>query len=166
MFNKFVAYQSRFFFLVWRYEIFVFLFSSSFLETRVSCFSGNPLQSAIHQRGLIFILKLRFLRLRDWLHFWNCSVNTIRTIVIDQICPHLTLCYSSWRWKYFHFSKTYIYVWFSIVVKLLGYVWLFATPWTVARLLCPWDFPGKNTEIGLHFLLPGNFHHFFFSSQG
>ena len=32
----------------------------------------------------------------------------------------------------------------------------FATPWTVAyRLLCPWDFPGKNTGVGCHFLLQG-----------
>ena len=22
------------------------------------------------------------------------------------------------------------------------------------RLLCPWDFPGKNTRMGCHFLLP------------
>ena len=28
------------------------------------------------------------------------------------------------------------------------------TPWTVAaRLLCPWDFPGKNPGVGCHFLL-------------
>ena len=26
------------------------------------------------------------------------------------------------------------------------------TPWT-ARLLCPWDSPGKNTGVGCHFLL-------------
>ena len=26
-----------------------------------------------------------------------------------------------------------------------------------ARLLCPWDFPGKNTGVGCHFLLQGNF---------
>ena len=26
-----------------------------------------------------------------------------------------------------------------------------------ARLLCPWDFPGKNTEVGYHFLLQGIF---------
>ena len=25
------------------------------------------------------------------------------------------------------------------------------------RLLCPWDFPGKNTAVGLHFLLQGTF---------
>ena len=24
------------------------------------------------------------------------------------------------------------------------------------RLLCPWDFPGKNTGVGCHFLLQGN----------
>ena len=28
-----------------------------------------------------------------------------------------------------------------------------AIPWTVVRLLCPWDFPGKNTGVGCHFLL-------------
>ena len=26
-----------------------------------------------------------------------------------------------------------------------------------ARLLCPWNFPGKNTGVGCHFLLPGIF---------
>ena len=26
-----------------------------------------------------------------------------------------------------------------------------------ARLLCPWDFPGKNTGVGCHFLLQGSF---------
>ena len=30
-----------------------------------------------------------------------------------------------------------------------------------ARLLCPWDSPGKNTGVGCHFLLQGNF-----STQG
>ena len=30
-----------------------------------------------------------------------------------------------------------------------------ATPWT--RLLCPWDFPGKSTELGCHFFLHGPF---------
>ena len=34
-----------------------------------------------------------------------------------------------------------------------------ATPWTVPspRLFCPWDFPGKNTGLGCHFLHQGNF---------
>ena len=40
-------------------------------------------------------------------------------------------------------------------VKLPSRVRLFATPWTVARLLCPWDSPGKNTGVGCHALLQG-----------
>ena len=31
----------------------------------------------------------------------------------------------------------------------------FVAPWT-ARLLCPWDLPGKNTGMDYHFLLQGN----------
>ena len=43
-------------------------------------------------------------------------------------------------------------------VQLLSHVQLFATLWTVpARLLCPRDFPGKNTRMGCHFLLQGMF---------
>ena len=44
-------------------------------------------------------------------------------------------------------------------VKSLSHVQLFATPWTVActKLLCPWDFLGKNTGVGFHFLLQGIF---------
>ena len=37
------------------------------------------------------------------------------------------------------------------------HVWVFAPPWIVARLLCPWGFPGKNTGVGYHFLLQGIF---------
>ena len=41
---------------------------------------------------------------------------------------------------------------------MLSRVRLFVTPWTVAaRLLCPCDFPGRNTGVGCHFLLQGIF---------
>ena len=40
---------------------------------------------------------------------------------------------------------------------VLSCVWLFATPWTPARLLCSWNFPDKNTGVGYHFLLHGIF---------
>ena len=40
--------------------------------------------------------------------------------------------------------------------ELLSFVRLFATLWTVRiRLLCSWDSPGKNTEVGSHALLQG-----------
>ena len=47
----------------------------------------------------------------------------------------------------------------KVKVKSLSCVGLFATPWTVepTRLRHPWDFPGKNTGVGCHFLLQGIF---------
>ena len=42
------------------------------------------------------------------------------------------------------------------VLSYFSHVQLFATLWTslwLARLLCPWDFPGKNTGVGCHALL-------------
>ena len=39
----------------------------------------------------------------------------------------------------------------------LSYVRLFATLWTLAILLCPWDSPGKSTGVGSHFILQGVF---------
>ena len=42
-----------------------------------------------------------------------------------------------------------------------SHIQLFVALWTVAyqptRLLCPWDFPGKNTGVGCHALLQGIF---------
>ena len=46
---------------------------------------------------------------------------------------------NAWKWK--------------VKVKSFSHVWLFVTPWTAAtRLLHPWYFPGKNTEVK-HFAL-------------
>ena len=41
--------------------------------------------------------------------------------------------------------------------QLFRRVQLFATPCTIARLLCPQDFPVKNTGTACHFLLQGIF---------
>ena len=43
----------------------------------------------------------------------------------------------------------------KVKVKSLSHVCLFVTPWAVActRLLRPWDFLGKSTGVGCHFLL-------------
>ena len=42
-------------------------------------------------------------------------------------------------------------------VSLLSHVHIFVTLWTVAwRLLCPWNFSGKNTRVGCHFPSPGD----------
>jgi len=44
-----------------------------------------------------------------------------------------------------------------VCAKLLSYVRFFVTPWTIAHWLCPWNFPGKNTRLGCHFLFQGIF---------
>ena len=40
-------------------------------------------------------------------------------------------------------------------MKSLSHVQLFVTPWMTqpTRLLCPWNFLGKNTGVGCHFLM-------------
>ena len=41
-------------------------------------------------------------------------------------------------------------------VGSLAHQWLTRLP-SPTRLLCPWNFPGKNTRVGCHFLLQGIF---------
>ena len=55
--------------------------------------------------------------------------------------------------NFFHTGKWSIicFVVIVIVVQVLSCVWLFYS------FLCPWDFPGKNTGEGCHFLLQGIF---------
>ena len=43
------------------------------------------------------------------------------------------------------------------LVHMLRSVRLFVKPWTIARLPCPWNFPGKGTGVDCHFLLQGIF---------
>ena len=44
------------------------------------------------------------------------------------------------------------------VISHFSRVQLFATSWTeAARLLCPWDFPSRNTGVGSPSLLQGIF---------
>ena len=116
--------------------------------------------------------------------FWIYINRFIRTrsgqIHLDSICSFQIISKNLWA----IFWNTSIYVWFimseihwplfslshlaeSVGIShccplytacVLSCVQVFATPWTVApRLLCPWDFPGKNPGVGCHFLLQGIF---------
>ena len=46
-----------------------------------------------------------------------------------------------------------------VIVQLLSCVQLFCNPMdrSLPGSFCPWDFPGKNTEVGCHFLPQGLF---------
>ena len=64
--------------------------------------------------------------------------------------------YLTYRW----YAKPWNYNYLQVLTERCVYahslslVWLFVTPWTVAHHApCRWDFPGKNTGMGCHFLL-------------
>ena len=63
------------------------------------------------------------------------------------------LWYQRWTWDNLLLSLCV-----CVCVCALSHVRLFATTWIVAcQLLCPWDFPGMNTEVGCHAILQGIF---------
>ena len=60
--------------------------------------------------------------------------------------------------SFFEREKIFEIVFLSICGLVAKLCPILVTPWTVAcRLLCPWDFPGKNTGVGCHALLQGIF---------
>ena len=89
-------------------------------------------------------------RLREWTY--DCQgEGIVRELEIDMY----TLLYLKWKTNKAQLHTT----WKSSEVKLLSRARLFVTPWTVActKLLHPWDFLGKSTGVGCHFLLQGLF---------
>ena len=66
--------------------------------------------------------------------------SSVPGILQPRILEWVAISFSSaWKWK--------------VKVKSLSHIWLLATPWTVGRLLSPWDIPGKRTGVECHCLL-------------
>ena len=56
------------------------------------------------------------------------------------------------------FWKSHVMLYaFKANIYVCSVVYDSATQWTVAGLLCPWDFPGRKTGVGCHFFLQGIF---------
>ena len=81
-------------------------------------------------------------------HVWLCDPidssppgSAIPGILQPRTLEWVAISFSNaWKWK--------------VKVKLLSHVRLLATPQTTAhKAPHPWDFPGKNTGVGCHFLL-------------
>ena len=76
----------------------------------------------------------------------------IYTHICTYMCIYVCVCV---------YICTHIHTTFICLLVCLAAQWClsrFATPWTKpARLLCPWDSPGKNTGVGCHVLLQGIF---------
>ena len=80
-------------------------------------------------------------------------------LIVALFCPVLNY---DWKSEWDIFLNFLVQSWVGCFIcvccacaQSLIPVWLFVTPWTVAMLLFPWDFPGKNTGMGCHFLLQG-----------
>ena len=75
------------------------------------------------------------------------SLSKLREFVMDR---------EAWHAANHGVAKSW--TWLSDWTESLCCVWLFMTPWTVpARLLCPWNSPGKNTGMSCHSFLQGIF---------
>ena len=78
-------------------------------------------------------------------HQWSPKMNGISALI--KVTPESSLTPSPWWWRW----------WFSgcLVVKLCLTL---MTPWIVpTRLLCPWEFPCRNTGVVSYSLLQGIF---------
>ena len=82
---------------------------------------------------------------------WRGNKNFYWNIVDLQCC----VSYKQQR------IQLYIYISIVAVVYSLSHSQLFVTPWTI-RLLCPWDFPGKNCGVCCHVLLHIEVYSFFY----
>ena len=73
-------------------------------------------------------------------------------IIITCFCIQSRACSKFHLWD--RQERCMRYVEIAVVLQSLSHVQLFATPWTVAhQVLCPQDFPGKNTSVSCHFFL-------------
>ena len=76
------------------------------------------------------------------------SFNAHIAWVWDYLIPHLESCH--WGWG----SMAY---WSKKVLVMQSCLTLRSHGLQLTRLLCPWDFPGKDTGVSCHFLLQGIF---------
>ena len=71
-----------------------------------------------------------------------------------SILRKIVTCLSC-QWKVFHQFSHYYFVWGCVLCGSVMSDSLRPHGLQPARLLCPWDFPGKDTTSGCHFLLQG-----------
>ena len=123
----------------------------------------SPPGSSVHEvlpARLLEWIAICFSRRYAWPRDWAC------TTCVSCLGRRM-LCHWATRKSAIDMLLCYWYYW-TYLCRELGFVLccaqslsrvrLFGTPWTTAaRLLCPWDSPGKNTGVGSHALLQGIF---------
>ena len=86
------------------------------------------------------------------------------TLKLDQmtlLCKQIIVTYpmlEAASWKTYQDVKKQVESLVCCALSPFTSFQLHVAPWTVGpRLLCPWGYPGKNTEVGCHALLQGIF---------
>ena len=125
--------------------------------------NGNPLQYSCLEnsvdRGAWWAAAHGITQSRTWLKWLSSSSCNVVPLGVavggnDPYPSHTVFHLVSPLLQFTRLNLTCVHV----CAQSLNRVWLFATPWTIAtRLLCLWDFPGKNIRVGCHFLLQGIF---------
>ena len=112
-----------------------------------------------HVRGIQYIKKKK-----NSLTIFKRGCGALKNLVLAHclsICPYLIL----WRCKCFYFScsncMSFTQISWCYMCAVLRCSVVSNSLWPhgllPTRLLCPWNFPGKNTGMGCHFLLQGIF---------
>ena len=88
----------------------------------------------------------------------GCVNTDIGSSLIIYIHIHILSVSLYHTHKYIH-VHTYMYIYVWVCAKSLQLCLSLCDPidCSLPMLLCPWDFPGKNTRVGCHALLQGIF---------
>ena len=98
-------------------------------------------------------------------HYISCFYSVLPSLPLSFLlstflCITFVNCFGKWVTFCKHLSPYMEYFWShcccSLVAKSCPVLLWSHEAWP-ARLLCPWDFPGKNTGVGCHFFLQGIF---------
>ena len=103
--------------------------------------------------------------LRSRILVGHCSTSLLRKVLFPNACPRgfqkfecLKFFRKAWEKSVVSICPLRVLLLKELAVYGLSGVQLSATPWTVAlQASLTMNFPGKNTEVGLHFLLQGIF---------
>ena len=99
---------------------------------------------------------------------WDCKeLDTTQWLSLSELTYNAVNSCDTVKW----FSYMYVYIYVSIYIhlkiffstivyhahaQLLSHLTLW-DPCSPSGIICPWDYPGKNTGVGCHFLLRGSF---------
>ena len=87
---------------------------------------------------------------------YSCVENPMDRGAQQAIVYRLAKSWTPPKWLKTHTHTHTQYINYTIICYIYVLVWLLSWVRLFCRLLCPWDFWGKNTGVGCHFHSPGH----------